>query len=66
MSKMDDSTRCKGSMRLGTACGHCIRCKAAAFDWLREHSNALDYWAVMQTGQHDLMKAVMQKAKDNK
>ncbi|MBR9800287.1 hypothetical protein GYB59_00675 [bacterium] len=56
---------CRGSLALGTSCGHCQKCKAAAFDWLVENSPALDEWAVIITGQHDVMKAVKQVARED-
>lgn len=38
--------------------------KAVAFDWLCENLNALDYWAVMRTGRHDVLAAVESAMKE--
>lgn len=54
---------CRGSIQLGTACGGCQRCKAAAWDWICHNLAAVDYWAVMRTGRHDPMRAVLAAAK---
>lgn len=54
---------CRGTFSLGTACGRCQKCKAQAFDWLCECMPELDYWAVMVTGTHDVMKAIKHATK---
>jgi len=49
---------CRGCFSLGSACGHCTKCKAEAFDWLCVNFAPLDYWAVMRTGRHDVIGAI--------
>lgn len=61
--ELGDKSVCRGSFSFGSACGSCQRCKAFAFDWLCQHFDELDYWAVMQTGQHNPMKAVINASK---
>ena len=39
--------------------------KAAAFDWLCANLPAVDYWAVMMTGQHDPLRAVEQAKRED-
>lgn len=63
---MNDDVVCRGSLTLGNGCGQCQKCKAAAFDWLCHNNTALDYWAVMRTGEHNPMKAVIQAIRESK
>ncbi|MBR9800576.1 hypothetical protein GYB59_02220 [bacterium] len=58
-----DEALCRGSLAIGTACGHCQKCKAAAFDWIESNCSAMGEWAIIVTGQHDIMKAIQQVAR---
>lgn len=59
----DGDTQCRGCFIAGNACGQCQKCKAAAFDWICSNSTAMDEWAILQTGHHDIMRAIMQQCR---
>ena len=59
----DGNTQCRGCFSLGNACGQCQKCKSAAFDWICSNSTAMDEWAVLRTGYHDIMRAIMQQCR---
>lgn len=57
---------CRGCLRLGSGCGRCQRCKSEAFDWLVANLQAVDTFAVMTVGRHDVMAAIKKRVEEKR